>query len=104
VAGAVGPTIALPASAAQNAPASRAKRGVLADSQYAEGTAEQSVDVLEKAYGVHAGQRRNHTKGVASVGTFRGNPAAKAYSCSLLFSGQSIEVVARFSLAGGDPV
>ncbi|MGN3967057.1 hypothetical protein ACS0ZG_00540 [Burkholderia gladioli] len=32
-----------------------------------------------------------------------GSPAAAALSRSLLFSGETIEVVGRFSLAGGDP-
>jgi catalase len=34
---------------------------------------------------------------------FVGAPEAAEYSRSQLFSGQEIEVVARFSLAGGDP-
>lgn len=68
-----------------------------------EGTATAVIDALEGAYGTHRGQRRNHTKGVGALGSFVGMPEAAAYSRSALFSGQTIEVVARFSLAGGDP-
>ncbi len=66
-------------------------------------TANQVVTALEGAYGVHPGERRNHTKGTCAVGTFVGMPEAAAYSRSALFSGQPVPVVARFSLAGGDP-
>ncbi len=68
-----------------------------------EATAEQVVDALEGAYGVHPGQRRNHTKGVGAEGFFVGNPEVADYSRSALFTGEKIAVVARFSIAGGDP-
>ena len=61
------------------------------------------VDALEGAYGRHAGLRRNHTKGVGALGYFIGNPEAARYCRSMLFSGRKLEVVARFSVAGGDP-
>ncbi len=66
-------------------------------------TGEAAVSALEGAYGVHRGQRRNHTKGVGALGSFTGNPEMAAYSRSALFGGKTLEVVARFSLAGGDP-
>lgn len=65
---------------------------------------DQVVTALEKTYGVHPGERRNHTKGTCALGSFEGLPAAAPYSRSLLFSGQPVPVVARFSLAGGDPM
>ncbi|MGZ3410305.1 MAG: catalase family peroxidase [Xanthobacteraceae bacterium] len=68
-----------------------------------EGTASAVANALEGAYGTHRGQRRNHTKGIGALGTFVGSPEAAVYSRSGLFSGQTIDVVARFSLAGGDP-
>lgn len=68
-----------------------------------EATAEKVVDALEGAYGLHPGQRRNHTKGVGVRGVFVGNPETAAYSRSALFSGETLEVVARFSVAGGNP-
>ncbi len=61
------------------------------------------IKALEDVYGVHRGQRRNHAKGTCATGEFVGRPAAAAYSRSALFSGRAVPVVARFSLAGGDP-
>src|SRR5713226_9254908 len=75
----------------------------LAVAQQNEATSEEVVTALEGAYGVHPGQRRNHTKGTCALGTFVGMPEAVAYSRSALFSGAVVPVVARFSLAGGDP-
>src|SRR5471032_2341675 len=69
----------------------------------AEVRADQVVDTLESTFGVHAGQRRNHIKGTCAAGEFVGTPAAAALSSSALFSGQTVPVVARFSLAGGNP-
>jgi catalase len=66
-------------------------------------TAEKVVGALEKVFGVHKGERRNHTKGVCATGDFVGSKDALEYSRSALFSGESIAVVARFSLAGGNP-
>ena len=66
-------------------------------------TAGKVIDALEGAYGQHKGQRRNHAKGLGARGIFVGNPEAAIYSRSALFSGQPLEVEARFSLAGGDP-
>ena len=63
----------------------------------------QVVDSLEGTFGVHPGQRRNHTKGTCAIGEFIGTPAAAKLSRSALFSGAAIEVVARFSIAGGKP-
>src|ERR1700682_6768176 len=72
-------------------------------SEHKKVTADQVVTALEGAYGVHPGQRRNHTKGFCALGTFIGKPEAAAYSRSALFSGEPVPVVARFSIAGGDP-
>lgn len=66
-------------------------------------TAREVIAALEDAYGVHAGERRNHAKGTCAVGSFVGNADTQMYSRSPLFSGQPVPVVARFSLAGGDP-
>src|SRR4029077_13713502 len=74
-----------------------------AASQQQEVLADQVVTALEGAYGVHPGQRRNHTKGFCALGTFVGKPEAAAYSRSALFSRKPVPVVARFSIAGGDP-
>lgn len=66
-------------------------------------TAPQMVDAFEGTFGVHAGQRRNHTKGLCAAGEFVGTTDAAALSRSALFSGKTIPVIARFSLGGGDP-
>ncbi len=66
-------------------------------------TAKEVITALEGAYGVDPGQRKNHTKGMCALGSFVGKPEAAVYSRSSLFSGSSVPVVARFSLAGGDP-
>lgn len=61
------------------------------------------VQSLETTFGVHPGQRRNHIKGTCASGSFVGTPAGAALSRSALFSGEPVPVVARFSLAGGNP-
>jgi catalase len=66
-------------------------------------TAPQVVESLEGTFGVHPGERRNHIKGVCAAGDFVGTSDAARLSVSQLFSGQHIPVVARFSLAGGNP-
>jgi catalase len=60
-------------------------------------------DALEGAYGRHLGQRRNHTKGFGTTGYFVGTKEAAQLSRSALFDGDRIEVIGRFSIAGGDP-
>jgi catalase len=74
--------------------------GVTAQEQI---SAEQVVGAMEATFGVTPGERRNHTKGTCAIGEFVGTPEAAAYSRSPLFSGKAIPVVARFSLAGGNP-
>jgi len=65
---------------------------------------EQVVNAIEKTFGVTKGERRNHIKGVCALGEFVGIPtAATPYSRSALFAGTTVPVIARFSLAGGNP-
>lgn len=61
------------------------------------------VGTFEKIGGVHKGMRRNHAKGTCAVGSFQGTVEAQKLSMSALFSGQSVPLVARFSLAGPNP-
>jgi len=75
----------------------------LAAAQGDEVTADQVVTALEGAYGVHPGERRHHTKGTCALGALVGSSEAAAYLRSALFAGDAVPVVARFSLAGGDP-
>jgi catalase len=104
-AGAVVPVVA---SSARAAPVFMdGRQDAIAESEASDGkneaAAEKVVNALEGAYGVNRGQRRNHTKGTGALGSFIGMPEMAEYSRSPLFSGQALEVVARFSLAGGDP-
>jgi catalase len=70
----------------------------------AEVTPDQVVSSIEAVFGVTPGERRNHIKGTCAAGEFVGDPkAADVYSRSALFSGRPVPVVARFSLAGGNP-
>ena len=66
-------------------------------------TADQVVSALENTFGVHQGERRNHTKGTCAAGEFVGSPEARVYTRSVLFSGKPVPVVARFSMPGGNP-
>lgn len=64
---------------------------------------DQVVAAIEGTFGVTPGERRNHTKGTCAKGEFVGTSAAATYSRSALFSGKPVPVIARFSLAGGNP-
>jgi len=66
-------------------------------------SAPQMIDAFEGTFGVHPGQRRNHVKGTCAAGEFVGKTEAATLSRSALFTGQTIPVVARFSLGGGSP-
>jgi catalase len=66
-------------------------------------TGDQVVTAIEGTFGVTPGARRNHTKGTCAAGEFVGAREAAKYSRSALFSGKPVPVVARFSLAGGNP-
>jgi catalase len=77
-----------------------AKPGLTAEKEVDAG---QVVSAIEGTFGITPGQRRNHIKGTCARGEFIGTPEAAAYSRSALFTGKAIPVVARFSLAGGNP-
>src|SRR3981081_1071059 len=66
-------------------------------------TAPQRIAAFEATSGVHPGQRRNHIKGTCAAGEFVGTADAATLSRSILFSGKTIPVIARFSLGGGSP-
>lgn len=89
--------------AASGAAADRSLPQTSSAEKNGEPSAEAVVDALESAYGSNRGQRRYHTKGVGALGYFVGLPAAAVYSRSLLFSGETLPVVARFSVASGNP-
>ncbi|MGE5141291.1 MAG: catalase family peroxidase [Rudaea sp.] len=66
-------------------------------------TADQVIAAFEATFGVHPGERRNHIKGTCAAGEFIGSQDAARYTRSALFSGKPVPVIARFSLAGGNP-
>lgn len=66
-------------------------------------TADEVVSALENTFGIHTGERRNHTKGTCAAGEFTGLPEAATHTKSALFSGKTIPVIARFSMPGGNP-
>ncbi|CCD98687.1 catalase family peroxidase [Bradyrhizobium sp. STM 3809] len=87
VAALAGIALALPAAAlAQDAPVEQ-----------------QLVDAMNKVFGVHAGFRANHAKGVVVEGSFKPSAEAATLSRASLFSGAAIPVTVRFSDSTGVP-
>ncbi len=100
--GSLGASLGLPGSVSAEAMAVSPDVAETKDDSI-ENLSRDTINALEGAYGRHSGLRRNHTKGVGALGYFIGSAEGARYSRSTLFSGQKVEVVARFSLAGGDP-
>jgi len=65
--------------------------------------ADEVISTMEQLNGVTPGSRRNHIRGLCASGSFVGSKAVQAYTRSALFNGKSIPLMARFSLAGGNP-
>jgi catalase len=65
--------------------------------------ASQSVDAMNKQFGVHPGLRANHAKGVVATGTFKATKQAAELSKATLFKGGGIPATVRFSDATGVP-
>ncbi|APX85958.1 catalase [Methylorubrum extorquens] len=66
-------------------------------------TAEQTIDVMNKLFGNHAGLRANHAKGVVAEGSFTPSAEAATISKASLFRGPAVPVTIRFSDATGVP-
>ncbi|MGJ5206159.1 catalase family peroxidase [Bradyrhizobium sp. HKCCYLR20261] len=64
---------------------------------------QQLVDAMNKVFGVHAGFRANHAKGVVVEGRFKPSAEAATLSKASLFSGGEIPVTVRFSDSTGVP-
>jgi catalase len=104
LAGVGGLSLGAAASAVQPRQATAKETSSVAGSEGGEELVAVAVnDALEGAYGRHKGKRRNHTKGFGTTGYFVGTKEAAQLSRSALFDGDRIEVVGRFSIAGGDP-
>ena len=63
----------------------------------------QIVDVMNKLFGVHAGYRANHAKGIVAEGTFKASSEAATLSKAALFNGSEVPVTVRFSDPTGVP-
>jgi catalase len=66
-------------------------------------TAEQTIDVMNKLFGKHAGLRANHAKGVVAEGSFTPSAEGAKLSKASLFEGAAVPVMLRFSNATGLP-
>ena len=64
---------------------------------------EQTVDALNKVWGVHPGYRANHAKGTVVEGTFTPTGEGVSLSKAILFQSKSSTVTVRFSDSGGLP-
>jgi len=67
------------------------------------GTATDTVNVMNKLWGRHAGLRANHARGVVVTGSFTPTPEAAGLSMAGIFSGKPVPVTVRFSDATGLP-
>ena len=63
----------------------------------------QLVNAFEAANGKFEGYRRSGAKGVCATGEFVGSAEGRALSTASAFSGQTIPVIVRFSIGGGNP-
>jgi catalase len=64
---------------------------------------EQLVEAMHGLYGVHAGRRAAHAKGVWCEGTFTATPEAAQMSRAVAFRGDPVTTLVRFSNGSGDP-
>jgi catalase len=64
---------------------------------------ERLVDGLNGAYGVHAGHRAAHAKGVLCAATYTATPEAASLSRAAHFQGAPVRAHVRFSNGAGDP-
>lgn len=65
--------------------------------------AEAQVNSLEALAGKQATFRRAQAKGLCASGYFEGNAAGRGVSSAVVFNGDKVPVIARFSVGGGNP-
>jgi catalase len=65
--------------------------------------AEQIIDAVNATYGVHAGRRAVHAKGVLCAGSFTPTPQAAAFCRAPHLRGPAVRAHVRFSNSSGDP-
>lgn len=61
------------------------------------------VNTFESNYGIHAGYRRNHAKGLCLEGTFESNGNGARISRAAVFAQGSTPVIGRFAIPGSNP-
>lgn len=66
-------------------------------------TADQTIEVMQKLFGQHPGNRVNHAKGIVVEGSFAPSEAGARLSRAAMFRSGTVPVVARFSDATGVP-
>lgn len=63
----------------------------------------QTIDTMNKLWGVHPGMRANHAKGIVTSGTFTPTDAGSKLSTASVFAAKTIPVTVRFSDSTGVP-
>jgi catalase len=66
-------------------------------------TAEEGLAAITRRFGVHAGHRALHAKGVICASSFTATPAAPALTRAGHMTGETIPVITRLSNGSGDP-
>lgn len=66
-------------------------------------TPEGAMDMIRARFGIHAGHRALHAKGVICAGTFTAAPEAAGLTRAAHMTGEPVSAIVRFSSGGGDP-
>jgi catalase len=66
-------------------------------------TAPHIINTFESNYGIHAGYRRNHAKGLCVEGEFESNGNGASISRAAVFAPGSTPVIGRFAIPGSNP-
>lgn len=61
------------------------------------------LEVFEQQFGRHPGLRKGHARGFCASGDFQPAPDARGFARTSWLAGPALPVVARFSMAGGNP-
>ena len=77
--------------------------GALAQSPAAPVDPNAFLNQFEATFGKFEGYRRSGAKGICATGEFVGTADARGLSSASAFSGQPVQVVARFSVGGANP-
>jgi catalase len=64
---------------------------------------EEALEAIHDRFGVHAGHRALHAKGVICAGSFTASPQASALTRAAHMQGDAVPATVRFSNGSGDP-